>query len=54
MKILHIIVLDKVIPPFIKFINENFNPNEHIFVMIGKPRSDYGMDLNVKNVYWMD
>jgi len=54
MKILHIMILDKFIPPFIKFINENFNSNEHIFVVIGKPRSDYGMDLNINNVFWLD
>ncbi len=54
MKILHIMILDKFIPPFIKFINENFNPNDHIFVIIGKPRSDYGMDLDINNVFWLD
>jgi len=54
MKILHIMILDKFIPPFIKFINENFNSNEHIFVVIGKPNSDYGMDLNINNVFWLD
>jgi len=54
MKILHIMILDKFIPPFIKFINKNFNSNEHIFVVIGKPRSDYGMDLNINNVFWLD
>jgi hypothetical protein len=47
-------ILDKFIPPFIKFINENFNPNDHLFVIIGKPKNEYGMDLNVKNVYWLD
>jgi len=54
MKILHIMILDKFIPPFIKFINENFDPNDHIFVIIGKPRSDYGMDLDIDNVFWLD
>jgi hypothetical protein len=47
-------ILDKFIPPFIRFINENFNPNNHLFVIIGKPKSDYGMDLNIDNVFWLD
>jgi dTDP-N-acetylfucosamine:lipid II N-acetylfucosaminyltransferase len=54
MKILHIMHLEKFIPPFIKFINENFDPNNHLFVIKGKPRSDYGMDLNINNVFWLD
>jgi hypothetical protein len=47
-------ILDKFIPPFIKFINENFNPNDHLFVIISKPKSDYGMDLDIDNVFWLD
>jgi len=54
MKILHIMGLSLFIPPFIKFINGNFNPKDHLFIILGKPRNEYGMDLNVKNVYWLD
>ena len=54
MKILHVMILDIFIPPFIKFINENFNSKDHLFVILGKPRNEYGMELNVKNVYWLD
>jgi len=55
MKILHIMILDdKFIPPFIKFINENFNPNDHVFAITDKPRSNYDMDLNFNNVFLLD
>jgi len=54
MKVLHITILDKFIPPFITFVNENFNPNDHLFIIIGAPRSEYGMDLNIENVFWLD
>jgi len=30
MKVLHITILDKFTPPFITFVNENFNPNDHL------------------------
>lgn len=33
-KILHIAVWDKFIPPYIEFVQENFNKDEHIFFVI--------------------
>jgi hypothetical protein len=33
--ILHIANLDKFIPPFIKFVNENFDGKEHLFCVLG-------------------
>jgi hypothetical protein len=44
---------DKFIPPFIKFINENFDPNDHIFAITDRPRSNYDMDLDFNNVFWL-
>ena len=40
---LHIMFLDKFIPPFIDFINQNFPPEEHLFVIYGKamPELEY-------------
>jgi len=54
MKVVHLMVLDKFIPPFIKFINDHFNPEEHLFIIFGRPKTDYGMDIKVKNVFWLD
>ena len=54
MKVVHLMVLDKFIPPFIKFINDHFNPGEHLFIIFDKPKTDYGMDIKVKNVFWVD
>jgi len=42
-KILHIMVLDKFLPPFIDFIIKHFDSRSHQFVFIGKPRYDYGL-----------
>lgn len=34
-KIIHVCVLDKFIPPFIKFVEKNFAFERHVFVLIG-------------------
>jgi dTDP-N-acetylfucosamine:lipid II N-acetylfucosaminyltransferase len=34
MRFLHVMVPDKFIPPFIRFVNENFNPKEHLFLIV--------------------
>jgi UDP-2,3-diacylglucosamine pyrophosphatase LpxH len=38
-KILHIFPRDKFTDPFIKFINENFDKNEHVFLILGNENS---------------
>jgi hypothetical protein len=52
-KIVHIIILDKFIPPFIDFIDENFNANEHYFVILGKERYKFGLTKE-HDVVWID
>ncbi|WP_281950357.1 hypothetical protein [Nitrosophilus kaiyonis] len=42
-KILHLMALDKFIPPFIKFIKENCEIDRHLFVFLHKERYDYGL-----------
>jgi len=45
----------KFIPPFIKFINEEFNSEEHLFLIIGKrKKEDYVINSSIKNIYWLD
>ena len=36
MRFLHVMVPDKFIPPFIRFVNENFNPKEHLFLILSE------------------
>ena len=52
-KIVHIIILDKFIPPFIDFINEHFDANEHFFVILGKERYKFGL-TEEHDVVWID
>ena len=51
--ILHISVFDKFIPPFIEFINNEFDENEHFFIIWGKMDSRYGKlnFTNLKNIH---
>jgi len=51
--IVHIITLDKFIPPFIEFINKYFDSNEHIFILLGEKKISYGMQ-EYQNVIWID
>jgi len=36
-KVLHIMHIQKFLPPYIKFVSENFNPNNHKFVFVKTP-----------------
>ena len=51
-KILHIMVLDKFIPPFIEFVNKHFNPDEHIYLIFGQKDEKYGK-LDAKNIEYI-
>ena len=42
-KILHIMVLDKFIPPFIDFISENMDISKHTFLLHGQKTYRYGL-----------
>lgn len=42
-KILHIMVFDKFIPPFVDFIDQNFDLQEHLFMVRGKEK--YGLNF---------
>jgi dTDP-N-acetylfucosamine:lipid II N-acetylfucosaminyltransferase len=45
-RIIHICVPEKFIPPFIRFIRENFPPSEHDFFVGGRRSNDrYGLDM---------
>ena len=47
-KILHIAVCDKFIPPYIQFVNENLNSEEHEFLLkSGMADNDLGCNNNV-------
>ncbi len=52
-KILHIMTLDKFLPPFIEFVNKYFNSNEHLFVVLGKNNDKFGK-LDAKNIVFID
>lgn len=52
-EILHIMILDKFLPPFIDFIAENFGFSNHIFVMIDKIQYKYGLTIE-HPVIWID
>jgi dTDP-N-acetylfucosamine:lipid II N-acetylfucosaminyltransferase len=52
-KILHIVVLDKFIPPFIDIIKEAFDINEHIFVALEGKRYDFGL-TDEHPIKWID
>ena len=40
--IIHIIRLDKFIPSFINFVNNNFNKKNHLFIVLGSKNDIYG------------
>ncbi len=40
---MHLIVLDKFIPPFIKLVNDNFLSNKHRFLILGTPLPQYNL-----------
>ncbi len=51
--ILHIMVYDKFIPSFIQFINENFQKEEHIYIIIGYSKY-YGVLEHFENIYFLN
>jgi hypothetical protein len=51
---LHIIFLDKFIPSFIDFINQNFPIEEHLFVIYGKAMNELEYNPTSKNVIMFD
>lgn len=52
-KIVHIIIMDKFIPPFIDFIDEHFDIQQHIFIILGKEKYKFGLRKE-HNVFWID
>jgi len=46
-------LLDKFIPPFIDFIDHHFDSTKHTFILLGKPRYEYGLTKK-HNVKWID
>jgi dTDP-N-acetylfucosamine:lipid II N-acetylfucosaminyltransferase len=42
-KILHVMQVDKFLPPFIDFVDKNFGRNDHQYVFIEAERYDYGL-----------
>ncbi len=53
LKILHIITLDKFIPPFIDFVGENFDIASHRFIIIGKKEYKDGL-LQNHPIIWIN
>lgn len=53
-KYLHLMNNDKFIAPFITFIKENFQFNEHYFLIVGGIRKDAPSIPNEKNVIYLD
>jgi len=45
--ILHIMTLDKFLPPFIKFVEQYFDTSEHKFVFINNEEYKFGLQKNV-------
>ncbi len=54
MLIIHLMVNNKFIPPFIKFVNKHFNQTEHLFFLIGNASNEYEMDPSIENVVWVE
>jgi len=46
-------LLDKFIPPFIDFIEEHCDSTQHTFILLGKPRYDYGLTKE-HPIKWID
>ena len=51
--IVHIIVIDKFIPPFIEFVNANFDVDNHKFIILGKKSDKFGK-LDAENIIFID
>ena len=42
-KILHVMILDKFLAPFIDFVDKNFGRDNHHYVFITSEKYDYGL-----------
>lgn len=51
--IVHIMCLDKFIPPYIDFLSDHFEISNHLFIIYGKPRYEFGLRKD-HNVKWID
>ncbi|MEJ5283463.1 MAG: TDP-N-acetylfucosamine:lipid II N-acetylfucosaminyltransferase [Brevinematales bacterium] len=49
--IVHIMILDKFIPPFIDFIEENFDEKDHIFILFSVKENKYGLKESSRIVW---
>lgn len=54
MKILHVMHNDKFIKPYIKFINDNFNKEEHYFLIISGVSKEIIQVPNYSNVHYIN
>ena len=52
--IVHCIVLDKFIPPFIDFLKRNFDYNNHHFLFLHQEFYDYGLQPDKQNIWITD
>ncbi len=55
-KILHVMILEKFLPPFIDFVDEHFGRDNHHYVFISGEKYDYGLtkEHNVEFLYTDD
>jgi len=51
--IVHIVVIEKFIPPFVDFVNEYFDMKKHLFVVLGKRDDTFGK-LDAENMVFID
>ncbi len=52
--IVHCIVLDKFIPPFINFVKKHFQNDEHQFVFLHGEIYEYGLEPDKQNIWFTD
>jgi hypothetical protein len=52
-KIVHIIVIDKFIPAFIEFVNQHFDEEDHLYIVLGKRDDRYGK-LDAENILFIN
>jgi hypothetical protein len=46
-------VIDKFIPPFIEFVNSNFNKQEHLYIILGRKNEKFGK-LDANNILFIN
>lgn len=52
MKIVHVMIFEKFIRSYIEFLDENFEINDHVFLVIGKDYNNYNLS-DLPNVYFI-